>query len=68
MEERLNIVESALAEFIIQTNRSLHRLEREMLVFKDEMKDFKDERVPGRKYICWLTGNGITWTSSTLKR
>ncbi|MCO6491477.1 MAG: hypothetical protein J5I98_23885 [Phaeodactylibacter sp.] len=43
VEERLNIVESALAEFIIQTNRSLHRLEREMLVFKDEMKDFKDE-------------------------
>ncbi len=43
VEERLSIVESALAEFIIQTNRSLHRLEREMLIFKDEMKDFKDE-------------------------
>ncbi len=43
VEERLNIVESALAEFIIQSNRSLHRLEREMLAFKDEMKAFKDE-------------------------
>lgn len=43
VEERLNIVESALAEFIIQSNRSLHRLEREMLAFKDEMKGFKDE-------------------------
>ena len=43
VEERLNIVESALAEFIIQSNRSLHRLEREMIVFKDEMKVFKDE-------------------------
>ena len=43
VEERLNIVESALAEFIIQSNRSLHRLEREMLGFKDEMLDFKDE-------------------------
>ena len=43
VEERLNIVESALAEFIIQSNRSLHRLEREMLAFKDEMRAFKDE-------------------------
>jgi hypothetical protein len=43
VEERLSIVESALAEFIIQSNRSLHRLEREMVAFKDEMKDFKDE-------------------------
>ena len=43
VEERLSIVESALAEFIIQTNRSLHRLEREMKDFKDEMKEFKDE-------------------------
>lgn len=43
VEERLNIVESALAEFIIQSNRSLHRLEREMLAFKDEMREFKNE-------------------------
>ena len=43
VEERLNIVESALAEFIIQSNRSLHRLEREMLAFKDEMRAFKNE-------------------------
>jgi len=43
VEERLSIVESALAEYIIQSNRSLHRLEREMLAFKNEMRDFKNE-------------------------
>ncbi len=49
VEERLSIVESALAEFIIQSNRSLHRLERVILDFKDEMKDFKDEMKEDRR-------------------
>ena len=49
VEERLNIVESALAEFIIQSNRSLHRLEREMLAFKDEMRAFKNEMQEDRR-------------------
>jgi predicted RNase H-like nuclease (RuvC/YqgF family) len=50
VESRLDSVEAALAEFIIQTNRMFHKGEREtqalreeMKVFKDEMKVFKDE-------------------------
>lgn len=49
VEERLSSVEAALAEFIIQTNRSLHIFSREMKDFKDEMKEFKDEMRQDRK-------------------
>ncbi len=48
--EKLSIVESALAEFIIQTSRMFHKgaqethaLRNEMKEFKDEMKEFKNE-------------------------
>ncbi|MCB0578241.1 MAG: hypothetical protein KDD10_02880 [Phaeodactylibacter sp.] len=43
VENRLTIVETALAEFIIQSNKSLYRLGREITDFKDGMEDFKDE-------------------------
>jgi Sec-independent protein translocase protein TatA len=43
VEQRLSIVETALAEFIRNTDHALSRLEREMREFKDEMRDFKDE-------------------------
>jgi Sec-independent protein translocase protein TatA len=39
----MSTVEAALAQFIVQTNRSLHIFQKEMKDFKDEMKDFKDE-------------------------
>lgn len=43
IDVRLSSVEAALSQFIIQTGRSLHILQREMKEFKDEMKEFKDE-------------------------
>jgi predicted RNase H-like nuclease (RuvC/YqgF family) len=50
VKEKVDRLESILGEFIIHTDVSLSRLEREveklqdeMRVFKDEMKDFKDE-------------------------
>jgi len=50
VKEKVDRLESILGEFIIHTDVSLSRLEREveklkdeMSVFKDEMKDFKDE-------------------------
>ncbi len=43
VRERVSILEVVLGEFIVQTNKSLNRLSREMKDFKDEMKDFKDE-------------------------
>jgi hypothetical protein len=43
VEQRLSIVETALADFIRNTDHALSRLEREMREFKDEMSDFKDE-------------------------
>jgi myosin heavy subunit len=43
IEERLTGVEAALAQFIVQTNKSFYILQKEMKEFKDEMKEFKDE-------------------------
>ncbi len=43
IDERMTNVEAALAEFIIQTNKSFLKLHNEMKDFKNEMKDFKDE-------------------------
>ena len=50
VEEKVNYLESVLSQFIVSTNTSLDRLERnvsaltrEMSDFKDEMRDFKDE-------------------------
>ena len=50
VEEKVNYLESVLSQFIVSTNTSLDRLERnvsaltrEMSDFKDEMSDFKDE-------------------------
>ena len=43
VRERVSTLEIVLGEFIVQTNKSLNRLEREMRDFKDEMSDFKDE-------------------------
>src|SRR5690554_4165612 len=43
VNERVGTLEVVLGEFIVQTNRSLNRLEREMREFKDEMRGFKDE-------------------------
>jgi hypothetical protein len=43
IDERMSTVEAVLGQFIVQTNRSLHILQREMKEFKDEMKEFKEE-------------------------
>ncbi len=43
VEYRLTTLETVLAEYIMQQNRNLTLLEREMSDFKDEMKDFKNE-------------------------
>ena len=43
VEYRLDTLETVLAEFIMQQNRNLTRLEREMSDFKNEMSDFKNE-------------------------
>jgi len=43
IEERVDRLETILGQFIVQTNTSLTRLEREMRGFKNEMKDFKNE-------------------------
>ncbi len=43
VRERVSTLEIVLGEFIVQTNKSLNRLEKEMRDFKDEMSDFKDE-------------------------
>ncbi|MDQ1327765.1 MAG: hypothetical protein QG641_1048, partial [Candidatus Poribacteria bacterium] len=43
VEERVTSLESVLRDFIIHTDISLSRLEREVEELKDEMKDFKDE-------------------------
>ncbi len=42
-EERIDRLESVLGHFIVQTNTSLTRLEREMRTFKNEMRVFKNE-------------------------
>jgi len=43
IKEKVSTLEVVLGEFIVQTNKSLNRLEREMREFKDEMRGFKDE-------------------------
>ena len=43
VEYRLDTLETVLAEYIMQQNRNLARLEREMSEFKNEMSDFKNE-------------------------
>jgi len=43
VEERVTSLESVLRDFIIHTDVSLSRLEREVEELKDEMKDFKSE-------------------------
>jgi hypothetical protein len=43
VSEKVDHLSAVLGEFIVQTQRSLIRLEREMKEFKDEMKEFKDE-------------------------
>lgn len=51
VNERVGTLEVVLGEFIVQTNRSLNRLEREMREFKDEMRKFKDEMRLDRKEL-----------------
>ena len=51
VNERVGTLEVVLGEFIVQTNRSLNRLEREMREFKDEMRGFKDEMGLDRKEL-----------------
>jgi hypothetical protein len=43
-EYRLDTLESVLAEFIMQTNRSLNRMERDTSVFKAEMQHIREEQ------------------------
>ena len=38
IKERVSILEIVLGEFIVQSNKSLNRLEKEMKEFKDEMR------------------------------
>jgi len=63
VEEKFGYLESVLGQFIVSTNTSLGRLERnisrlanemgefkdEMREFKDEMREFKDESIADRK-------------------
>ena len=56
VEEKFDYLESVLGQFIVSTNTSLARLERnisalskEMSGFKDEMREFKDESRADRK-------------------
>jgi len=51
IKEKVSTLEVVLGEFIVQTNKSLNRLEREMREFKDEMSDFKDEMRDDRKSL-----------------
>ncbi len=50
-KERVSTLEAVLGEFIVQSNKSLKRLENEMRDFKDEMRDFKDEMRLDRKSL-----------------
>lgn len=43
VEYRLSTLESVLAEFIMQQNRNLTRMERSIIDLKEEMSDFKNE-------------------------
>jgi hypothetical protein len=43
VSEQFTAVESALAEFIIQTNKMFRKGEQETKALREEMKDFKDE-------------------------
>lgn len=49
VEERVDRLETLLAQFIVQTNTALTRFERGLESFKDEMRDFKDEMQKSRK-------------------
>lgn len=51
IKERVSTLEVVLGEFIVQSNKSLNRLENEMKEFKDEMKEFKDEMRLDRKEL-----------------
>ena len=43
VEEKVNYLESVLSQFIVSTNTSLDRLERNVSALTREMSDFKDE-------------------------
>ena len=43
VEEKVNYLESVLSQFIVSTNTSLDRLERNISVLTREMRDYKDE-------------------------
>ena len=42
-EYRLETLETVLAEFIMQTNRSLNHMERDTAIFKEEMQHRDEE-------------------------
>lgn len=49
IEHRLETLEVVLAEFIMQTNRSLTRMENDTADFKEEMRQFRDETSLSRR-------------------
>ncbi len=51
LEERVDSLESLLGQFIVHTDVALRRLEREMRVFKDEMKAYREESEKDRKAL-----------------
>lgn len=51
IEERLSNVELALAEFIIQTNKVIHRMEKDTQALKEERREFKAQAEKDRRIM-----------------
>ena len=49
VRDRVSTLEAVLGEFIVQTNKSLRRMEEDTRVFKEEMSEFKEEMRQDRK-------------------
>ena len=49
VRDRVSTLEAVLGEFIVQTNKSLRRMEEDTRALKEEMSDFKEEMRQDRK-------------------
>lgn len=49
VKERVSTLEAVLGEFIVQTNKSLRRMEEDTKTLKEEMRGFKDEMAEFRE-------------------
>ena len=57
LEDRMDTLEAVLGEFIVHTQTALGKLAREMISFKNEMKDFKDQSQRNHRQINQEWGN-----------